>query len=60
MRALFRWTGRAKVDGDELEWSLILKAWRREPKTDGPDHWNYWKREFLAYTSGLLAGGSHF
>jgi len=55
-RALFRWTGRAMVDGDEREWSLILKAWRRDPQTEGPGHWNYWKREFLAYSSGLLDG----
>jgi hypothetical protein len=55
-RALFRWTGRAMVDGDEREWSLILKAWRRDPKTEDPGHWNYWKREFLAYSSGILDG----
>ncbi|HYU82118.1 MAG TPA: aminoglycoside phosphotransferase, partial [Candidatus Polarisedimenticolia bacterium] len=53
-RALFRWSGRAMVDGAEHDWSLILKAWRRDPKTDDPAHWNYWKREFLAYSSGIL------
>jgi hypothetical protein len=55
-RALFRWSGRAEVDGVERDWSLILKAWRRDPKTDDASHWNYWKREFLAYTSGVLDG----
>jgi hypothetical protein len=53
-RALYRWSGRALVDGAERDWSLILKAWLREPKTDLPTVWNYWKREFLAYSSGLL------
>ena len=53
-RALFRWTGRAVVDGAERDWSVILKGWRRDPKTDDPSHWNYWKREFLAYGSGIL------
>jgi hypothetical protein len=53
-RALYRWSGRALVDGAERDWSLILKAWLREPKTDLPTVWNYWKREFLAYSRGLL------
>jgi hypothetical protein len=53
-RALFRWSGRAVVDRAEHDWSLILKVWRRDPKTDDPGHWNYWKREFLAYGSGIL------
>ena len=54
VRALSRWTGRALVDGTERDWSLILKAWLRDPKTDPPTVWNYWKREFLAYSSGVL------
>jgi hypothetical protein len=53
-RALFRWSGRASVGGAEREWSMILKAWRREPKADSRSEWTYWKREFLAYSSGLL------
>jgi hypothetical protein len=56
LRVLFRWTGRALVDGFERDWSLILKAWRRDRETDDPIHWNYWKREFLAYSSGILDG----
>ena len=36
VRALSRWTGRALVDGTERDWSLILKAWLRDPKTDSP------------------------
>src|SRR5205807_2288407 len=47
VRALSRWSGRALVDGTEVDWSLILKAWLRDPKTDPPTVWNYWKREFV-------------
>ena len=53
-RALFRWSGRALVDGGERDWSLILKMWRRDAETDAPERWTYWKREFLAYSSGIL------
>jgi hypothetical protein len=53
-RALFRWSGRALVDGVEREWSLILKVWGRDSKTDAAEQWTYWKREFLAYSSGIL------
>jgi hypothetical protein len=53
-RALYRWSGRAAVDGVERDWSLILKTWLRDPNTDVLAQWNYWKREFLAYTSGML------
>ncbi|HEY8824270.1 MAG TPA: hypothetical protein VIP07_05220 [Candidatus Limnocylindria bacterium] len=53
-RALFHWNGRASVGGAEREWSLILKAWRRDPTTDAAAEWTYWKREFLAYSSGIL------
>jgi hypothetical protein len=53
-RALHRWSGRALVNGVEREWSLILKVWRRDPKTDASEQWTYWKREFLAYSSGIL------
>jgi hypothetical protein len=54
-RALYRWSGRASVDGAERVWSLILKAWLPDPKSDVPTQWDYWKREFLAYSSGILA-----
>jgi hypothetical protein len=53
-RALFRWTGHAVADGAERDWSLILKVSRRDPNSDRESAWNYWKREFLAYTSGVL------
>lgn len=54
VRALYRCSGRAAVDGVEREWSLILKTWLRDAETDVPAQWNYWKREFLAYSSGML------
>ncbi len=54
MRALYRWTGRALVEGIDHGFSVILKAWVRDTETDVPVQWNYWKREFLAYNSGML------
>lgn len=54
LRSLNRWTGRASVSGAEREWSLIQKVSHRDPKADDPSAWNYWKREFLAYRSGIL------
>jgi hypothetical protein len=53
-RALYRWSGRAAVDAVERDWSLILKAWVRDPESDDSSQWNHWKREFLAYSSGIL------
>jgi phosphotransferase family enzyme len=55
-RALYRWSGRAAAEGADRDWSLILKVSRRDPNTDRESAWNYWKREFLAYTSGVLDG----
>ena len=54
-RALYRWRGRARIAGVVRDWSLILKAWRRDPESDEATQWDYWKREFLAYSSGMLA-----
>jgi hypothetical protein len=55
IRALHRWSGRAVVDDVERDWSLILKVWVRDPKSDVTTQWDHWKREFLAYSSGILA-----
>ncbi len=53
---LFRWSGTARCDGAERRWSVILKVLARPAGAAerSPAHWNYWKREALAYGSGLL------
>jgi hypothetical protein len=56
-RGLFRLRGTALSAGIQQEWEVILKVFR--PLPDGstllPASEHYWKREGLAYTSGLLA-----
>ena len=49
----FRFSGMA----GGASWSLILKVLGRTTGTgsDDPGDWNYWKREILAYQSGILA-----
>jgi hypothetical protein len=51
-RGTFRFSGTA----GSKPWSLILKVLGRKNGTgsDDPREWNYWKREILAYQSGLL------
>jgi hypothetical protein len=53
-RTLGRFTGTAMVDGGAIPWSIVLKRTRppqgREQASD-----EGWKRETLAYRSGLLA-----
>lgn len=59
---LYRVVGRARDGAATLSWSLVLKVMRASPEREDPQHWNYWKREFLAYQSGLLdhlPGGLH-
>lgn len=59
---LFRISGQADVDGQGSDWSLILKIMHLPSgdqrsewvSSDDPAHYNYWKREFLAYQSDLL------
>ena len=53
----YRFEGTARVNGEIISWSLILKALGKTPDagSDNLYDWNYWKREVLAYQSGLLA-----
>ena len=51
---IFRFSGDAEDRGDLLPWSLILKVVPFSPDRDDPSSRSYWKREALAYQSGLL------
>jgi hypothetical protein len=52
-RTLGRFTGKAMIDGGVIPWSIVFKRTRppREREQTGDDGW---KREALAYRSGLL------
>ena len=59
---IYRFSGKGRSQGATVSWSLILKVIR--PRSGGddlshwghddPSHFGYWKREILAYQSGLL------
>ena len=51
---IYRFTGNAKSRAEILPWSLILKIIRSPDGTDDPNSVEYWRREALAYRSGLL------
>ncbi|MEH2024762.1 phosphotransferase [Nostoc sp.] len=59
---LQRITGIADDCSEQLSWSVILKILHLQPEDAGsifnssqdPTHWNYWQREALIYTSGIL------
>ncbi|MBK9623332.1 MAG: hypothetical protein KA388_00340 [Rhodocyclaceae bacterium] len=60
---IFRFAGKARSNGVLKPWSLILKQihWldlgvNGRGYVDAPSDWNYWKREALAFQSGLLDG----
>lgn len=59
---LYRVSGEAR-DGEHIfSWSLVLKAAQSPANVgmadlgggDDPSHWNYWRREYDLYSSGLL------
>jgi hypothetical protein len=52
--AVFRFHGDARDAGESIPWSLILKVARPIPQAMDPGGIWYWKREVLAYQSGML------
>lgn len=63
---LFRLIGSATADGNVHPWSVVVKVvGGSNPIGDPtgtnqiPAAWNYWKREVLAYRSGMLPGPPH-
>ena len=54
-RGLYRFSGTARDAGEAKPWSAVLKLVRPYPQSSSkPAHPAYWKREVLAFSSGLL------
>jgi len=51
---VYRVSGAADDRGERLSWSMVLKLVRAPIGGDSPADWNYWRREVLAYQSGML------
>ena len=51
---LYRFVGSGKDRGQPVGWSVILKAFGAPAEGGEEGDWNYWKREAMAYRSGLL------
>ena len=52
---LYRFAGHCRDQNEVIPWSLILKIVNSSSDAEEPAHPLYWKREVLAYQSGLLA-----
>jgi Phosphotransferase enzyme family len=48
-------SGHAHARGTTVPWHLVLKIIRATADRLDAQHWNYWKREPLAYQSGILS-----
>ena len=51
---VYRFVGTGEDQGKRMPWSLVLKAFDAPAQGGGVGDWNYWKREAMAYRSGLL------
>jgi hypothetical protein len=51
---VYRFVGTGEDQGRRMPWSLILKAFGAPAEGGEEGDWNYWKREAMAYRSGLL------
>ena len=51
---VYRFIGTGEDQGKRMPWSLVLKAFEAPAQGGGVGDWNYWKREAMAYRSGLL------
>ncbi len=52
---VFRITGAGHDRGQACSWSMILKVFTAQDNSNVPTGLSYWRREPLAYQSGLLA-----
>jgi hypothetical protein len=51
---VYRFVGIGEDQGKRMPWSLVLKAFEAPAQGGRVGDWNYWKREAMAYRSGLL------
>ena len=51
---VYRFVGSGEDRGNPVGWSIILKVFGAPGAGGEEGDWNYWKREAMAYSSGLL------